>query len=152
MTPKARSAWRRLREYDGAVLVESAIGLGVLILFILGIIEFGFLWYQKQVVTNASREGARYGVTYQTTSTGTRLAPKNFNPSIQTVVSNYLNGRIPSGSYQITVADNTGYETGTKGADLIVQVSCQNQMDLLSGFLPHLANITFSAQTIMKCE
>jgi Flp pilus assembly protein TadG len=152
MTRKSRSVWRNLRECDGAVLVESAIGLGVLILFILGIIEFGFLWYQKQVVTNASREGARYGVTYQTTSSGTRLAPKNLNPSIETVVGNYLNGRIPSGSYQITVVDNTGYETGNKGDDLIVRVSCQNKMDLLSGFLPQLADITFSAQTIMKCE
>jgi Flp pilus assembly protein TadG len=152
MTRKARSAWRKLRECDGAVLVESAIGLGVLVLFILGIIEFGFLWYQKQVVTNASREGARYGVTYQTTSSGSRLAPKNFNPTIQTVVGNYLSGRIPTGSYQITVVDNTGYETGVKGEDLVVQVSCLNQMDLLSGFIPQLANINFSAQTIMKCE
>lgn len=152
MTHKTRSAWKKLRQSDGAVLVESAIGLGVLILFILGIIEFGFLWYQKQVVTNASREGARYGVTYQTTTSGSRLAPKNFNPSIQTVVGNYLSGRIPSGSYHITVVDNTGYESGTKGADLIVQVSCQNQMDLLGGFLPQLASMSFSAQTIMKCE
>jgi Flp pilus assembly protein TadG len=152
MTRKSRFAWRKLRECDGAVLVESAIGLGVLVLFILGIIEFGFLWYQKQVVTNASREGARYGVTYQTTSSGSRLAPKNLSPSIETVVSNYLNGRLPSGSYQITVVDNTGYETGNKGDDLIVKVSCQNQMDLLSGFMPQLADITFSAQTIMKCE
>ena len=133
-------------------MVEFAIGSTVLIMFILGIIEFGFLWYQKQVITNASREGARYGVTYQTTSSGTRLAPKNYNPSIQTVVATYLNGRIPTDSYSTTVVDNTAYQTGNKGENLIIQVTCQNKMDLLSDFIPSLANITFLAQTIMKCE
>jgi Flp pilus assembly protein TadG len=136
-------------------MVEFAIGASVLFVIVLGIIEFGFLWYQKQVITNASREGARYGVTYQTTSTGTRLAPQNLSPSIQTVVSNYLNGRIPSGSYSISVSGD-GYSaangTEVKGWDLIVQVTCQNQMDLLSGFIPGLANISFTAKTIMKCE
>jgi Flp pilus assembly protein TadG len=147
-----RLRWSKLRKTDGAAMVEFAIGSTVLVMFILGIIEFGFLWYQKQVITNASREGARYGVTYQTTSAGSRLAPKNFNPSIQSVVANYLNGRIPADSFTTTVVDNVAYETGNKGENLIVQVSCQNKMDLLSGFIPGLANITFSAQTIMKCE
>jgi Flp pilus assembly protein TadG len=152
MVPVHRLRWSKLRKCDGAAMVEFAIGSTVLIMFILGIIEFGFLWYQKQVITNASREGARYGVTYQTTSAGTRLAPKNYNPSIQTVVATYLNGRIPTDSYSTTVVDNTAYQTGNKGENLIIQVTCQNKMDLLSGFIPSLANITFSAQTIMKCE
>jgi hypothetical protein len=83
-----------------------------------------------------------------------RLSPKNFNPSIQTVVTNYLTGRIPFGSFTISGSGNgynadNGYEI--KGLGLIVQVSCQNQMDLLSGFIPGLADIGFSAQTIMKC-
>jgi len=152
---KDRLRWTKLRQCQGAAMVEFAIGASVLFLIVLGIIEFGFLWYQKQVITNASREGARYGVTYQTTSTGTRLAPQNLSPSIQTVVSNYLNGRIPSGSYSIAVSgDGYGAANGTevKGWDLVVQVTCQNQMDLLSGFIPGLANISFTAKTIMKCE
>jgi Flp pilus assembly protein TadG len=150
-----RLRWTKLRKGDGTALVEFAIGSSVLILLLLGVIEFGYLWYQKQVITNASREGARYGVTYKTTSTEVRLSPQNLSPSIQTVVSNYLNGRIPSGSFNIAVSGN-GYSatngTEVKGLDLIVQVSCQNQMDLLSGFIPSLADITFTAKTIMKCE
>ncbi|MFA5110918.1 MAG: TadE/TadG family type IV pilus assembly protein [Desulfobaccales bacterium] len=144
--------WSKLRESDGAMMVEIAIGISVLLLVILGIMEFGYLWYQKQVITNASREGARYGVTYQTNSSGNRVAPKDLNPSIQTVVSNYLNGRLPSDAYQISVTNNTGYLTGTKGSDLIIRVTCQNKMDLLSGFIPQLATLAFQAQTIMKCE
>ena len=85
-------------------------------------------------------------------SAGTRLAPKNYNPSIQTVVANYLNGRISADSYHTTMIDNTAYQTGSTGENLIIQATCQNKMDLLSGFIPSLANIAFSAQTIMKCE
>ncbi len=146
------ATWSRLRQQEGVVMVEIAIGLSILLLIILGIMEFGYLWYQKQVITNASREGARYGVTYQTNSYGNRIAPKDLSPSITTVVSNYLNGRIPTDAFQIAVTDNTGYQTGAKGADLIVQVTCQNKMDLLSGFIPQLADLAFQAQTIMKCE
>jgi len=152
---KDRLRWTKLRQCEGAAMVEFAIGSTVLLLIVLGIIEFGFLWYQKQVITNASREGARYGVTYKTTSIGARLSPQNLSPSIQTVVSNYLNGRIPSDSYSIAVS-GVGYSaangTDIKGWDLIVQVSCQNKMDLLSGWIPSLADISFTAQTIMKCE
>ena len=35
---------------------------------------------------------------------------------------------------------------------IIVTVNGTNQMDLLSGFIPSLGNITFTAQTIMNCE
>ncbi|OGR29465.1 MAG: hypothetical protein A2139_06335 [Desulfobacca sp. RBG_16_60_12] len=142
-------------------MVEFAIGSTVLIMFVLGIIEFGFLWYQKQVITNACREGARYGVTYRTNSDGTRLAPKNFtSPTIQEVVNSYCSGRIPTGSWTVlplagtaaTIGDGVDLHSPPPPKTLIVAVTCTNQMDLLSGFIPSLANITFSAQTIMNCE
>jgi len=141
-------------------MVEFAIDSSVLIMLILGIIEFGFLWYQKQVITNASREAARYGVTYRTKTDGTRLAPKNFtNPTITEVVNNYCTGRIPAGSWTTAPLGGTA-ATENDGVDLhsppaktiIVTVTCTNKKDLLSGFIPSLANITFTAQTIMNCE
>ena len=103
MVPVHRLRWTKLRKCDGAAMVEFAIGSTVLIMFVLGIIEFGFLWYQKQVITNASREAARYGVTYRTKADGTRLAPKNFtSPTIAEVVNNYCTGRIPAGSWTVS--------------------------------------------------
>jgi Flp pilus assembly protein TadG len=156
-----RLRWTKIRECDGVAMVEFAIGSSVLIMFLLGILEFGFLWYQKQVITNASREAARYAVTYRTKTDGTRLAPKNFtSPTITEVVNNYCTGRIPTGSWTIAPLGGTAAAIGD-GVDLhspppaktiIVTVSCTNQMDLLSGFIPSLAHITFSAQTIMNCE
>jgi Flp pilus assembly protein TadG len=156
-----RLRWTKIREGDGAAMVEFAIGITVLIMLLLGILEFGFLWYQKQVITNASREAARYGVTYRTKSDGTRLAPKNFtSPTIAQVVNNYCTSRIPAGSWTVaplggtaaTVGDGEDLHTPPPAKTVIVTVTCTNQMDLLSGLIPSLAHITFTAQTIMNCE
>ena len=48
----------------GATLVEFAIILPLFFLLIFGIIEFSILLYDKAILTNASREGARLGSLY----------------------------------------------------------------------------------------
>ena len=55
----------------GASAVEFAIVLPLLLLFVFGIIEFGLLLYNKAVITNASREGARAATLFRTTIDGT---------------------------------------------------------------------------------
>jgi Flp pilus assembly protein TadG len=50
---------RRLRGERGAELVEFALTFPLLLLVILGIIDFGFLFQRYEVLTNAAREGAR---------------------------------------------------------------------------------------------
>ncbi len=45
----------------GAAAVEFAIILPVLLLVMFGIVEFGTLMYDQIMVTNAAREGARWG-------------------------------------------------------------------------------------------
>ena len=46
----------------GATVVECAIILSLLITLIFGIIEFGLFIFNRQVITNAAREGARAGI------------------------------------------------------------------------------------------
>jgi Flp pilus assembly protein TadG len=46
----------------GTTAVEFAIVLSLLITLIFGIIEFGLVMFNRQVITNAAREGARYGI------------------------------------------------------------------------------------------
>jgi Flp pilus assembly protein TadG len=53
---------RRIRLERGAELIEMALVLPLLMLVIMGIIDFGFLFREMSVVTNAAREGARAGV------------------------------------------------------------------------------------------
>jgi Flp pilus assembly protein TadG len=47
---------------SGAELIEFALTLPLLLLVVLGIIEFGFMFHEYEVVTNAAREGARIAV------------------------------------------------------------------------------------------
>jgi hypothetical protein len=46
----------------GATAVEFAIVLSLLLTLIFGIVEFGLFMFNRQVITNAAREGARYGI------------------------------------------------------------------------------------------
>jgi Flp pilus assembly protein TadG len=46
----------------GAALTEFALLLPLLLLILCGMIEFGVLFYNKQVLTNACREGTRAGI------------------------------------------------------------------------------------------
>ena len=57
----------KIREQRGGAAVEFAIVLPVLVLLIFGMIEFSTLLYDKGVITNASREGARAGIVYSPT-------------------------------------------------------------------------------------
>lgn len=50
------------RQEKGAELIEFALVFPVLLMTVLGIIDFGFLFQKYQVVTNAAREGARVAV------------------------------------------------------------------------------------------
>jgi Flp pilus assembly protein TadG len=51
---------RRTHGHDaGSELVELAIVMPILVLLLLGIVDFAFLFQRWEVVTNATREGAR---------------------------------------------------------------------------------------------
>jgi Flp pilus assembly protein TadG len=51
-----------LKREEGAAAIEFALLLPLLMLILFGIIEFGLVLYNQEVITNASREGARYGI------------------------------------------------------------------------------------------
>lgn len=53
---------RRFRDERGQELIEFALVLPLLLLIVLGILDFGFLFQRYEVVTNAAREGARVRV------------------------------------------------------------------------------------------
>ena len=50
---------------EGAAAVEFALVLPMLLLLVFGTIEFSVLLYDKAMITNAGREGARLGIVYQ---------------------------------------------------------------------------------------
>ena len=69
----ALNRWlKRFRRHEsGAELIEFGLTLPLLLLLVLGMIEFGFLFREYEIVTNAAREGARIAIlpTYSATQT-----------------------------------------------------------------------------------
>lgn len=68
----------------GAVAAEFAILLPVLLLIVFGTMEFGMMMYGREIVTNATREGARYGIVAQ--------APPVTSGQMITQATTYLTG------------------------------------------------------------
>lgn len=52
---------RVCRREEGAELIEMAVITPLLLLLIMGIVDFGFMFQQYLVLTNAAAEGARVG-------------------------------------------------------------------------------------------
>ena len=57
-----------LSDVRGDSLVEFALFLPTLLLILMGIFDVGRAFYTHNVITNAAREGARYGVVHPSSS------------------------------------------------------------------------------------
>lgn len=55
---------RKHSSFQGQSLIEMALMLPILLVLIIGALEFGRLFYTKIVLTNAAREGAYYITTH----------------------------------------------------------------------------------------
>jgi Flp pilus assembly protein TadG len=135
-----KEAYMRSGE-SGTALIEFAIVLPFLITILFGTIEFGLLMFNKQVLTNASREGARYGIVARD--------PRYSATEIAAVVKERCAGRL------ITFGtDNDPVNsTATFGQDLTVTATYDYDFLLIPGFVPGLPDtITLSAQTSMRYE
>ena len=70
----------------GGSMVEFALILPILIILVFGIIEFGILIYNQQVLTNAAREGARRGIVQDTP----RIQASEINQTVQDYAAAHL--------------------------------------------------------------
>jgi Flp pilus assembly protein TadG len=78
----------RRRWEQGNVAVELALALPLLLLIIAGVVDLGLLFWEKHVITNATREGARAAV--KAVDSGTAVNAKMTQSQIQQVVQDYL--------------------------------------------------------------
>ena len=146
-----------VRQTKGAVAVEFAVVLTLFLVLIAGAIDFGHAWFMQQVVTNASREGARYGITYRTDANGVRIAPNALTPTIANYVltsAGYnITSLLPSGANPAVALAGAGYPTGTKGANVEVTVTATKTWLMVSKFVPGMGtSTTLTAKTVMLCE
>jgi Flp pilus assembly protein TadG len=143
----SRAEMYKLFDQRGASAVEFAIVLPLLVLFVFGIIEFGIIFYDKAMLTNASREAARKGILFRD--------PRLTIAEIQSVVDNYCSGKM------ITFGSSTGPTTTVpSGAcvnhndQLSVNVTYQYDFLLIPNFLAGAVpnSVTIGAVTEMRCE
>jgi Flp pilus assembly protein TadG len=148
----------------GVAAIEFAIVLPVVFLLIIGIIEFSILLYDKAMITNASREGARAGIVF----TGT--LPRFDETQIGDIVTQYASNNIinfnDDPNALATTAkhvddDNTELDVSAAnaadvidpGEDLKVEVTYDHGFLVLPNFMTGLSDVfTLTAETIMRYE
>jgi Flp pilus assembly protein TadG len=144
--------WRRREE--GSVSVEFAILVPLFLVLVFGIIDFGHAWYIREVVANASREGARYGVRFQTDNAGVRIMPVNLTPTIQNYVMSILPASVPTPEIQVTGQATT--ETNLfnlPGKDLTVTINTTKTWFVIGNLIPSLGSSQpITVSSTMKCE
>ena len=148
-----------LRQEHGVAAVEFAIIVPILMLLVMGIIDFGHAWYMKQIITNASREGARYATRY-TGSPPISLNPSISNYILNTSAQNNNNGGIglqsllPDANPQVPTPTGTGYTSITPpGQPLTITVSATKNWWFVDKFIPGInSSITLSSTTTMAVE
>jgi Flp pilus assembly protein TadG len=143
---------RGLRSERGAVAVEFAILLPVFLLLVFGIMDFGHAFYMKQMVSNASREGARYGARYTTNAGGTHLIPTAFSPTIASWVSSQYSSLLPADASLQVTPGGAGYTSGLAGADLFVTVTATKHWWVVGSLLGWGPTLSIPATTWMKIE
>ena len=133
--------------------MEFAILLPVFLLLSFGIADLGHAYFMKQIVSNASREGARYGTRYNTDNSAAHLKPNALNPSIVNWVTSKYSSLLPSDANLQVVPGATGYTSGTAGDDLSVKVTATKTWWVLGNLVPGLGTSkNISATTWMKVE
>lgn len=148
---------RLLKNKKGTSTVEFAIVLPLLLLILFGIIECSLFLYDKAMITNASREGARAGIVFHSTATG------DYSPltqaDISTVVNNYLATYLitfetASATTEVDPLQCPPLSTDPTAPPRLIKVTVKYPYTFL--ILPNFATLSstlnLEAVTIMRCE
>ncbi len=129
----------------GAAAVEFAIIAPLLFTLIFGIIEFSLLFYDKAVITNASREGARYGILWGPN--------RPTDAEIEAKVGTYTSNRLVSFGTTVSPTTTISRSGNDPGDALTVTVVYNYDFLLIPNFVDTLSNATtVSAETVMRLE
>ena len=143
-----------IRDEHGGSLVEFAIVMPLLFVILFGIIEFGLLLYNQAVITNASREGARYGIVSR--------SPRHTQSEISLVVTDICDKLVTFGDWEDPSVSASSTDasfplngvTTDFGDNLAVQVTWPHTFLVLPN-LPGIGlpnPLVLSAKTVMKYE
>lgn len=132
----------RRKGEKGAAAVEFALVLPLLVMLLVGMLEFGLVLWRQEMMTNATREAARAGIVAGN--------PRLTQAEIQAVLASNLSlAGIDPAATTITI---TGAE-GVSGDPLTVSVVYPYQFMVIDQLASSLgASIDLTAQTVMFLE
>jgi len=144
----------KAKRQEGASAVEFAIILPLLLILVFGIIEFSILFYDKAMLTNASREGAREGIVYRYDPDGGLNHPDD--AEIVATVAQYVQNHLISFVASDVVTTTITRPGDSPGDPLTVTVNYDYNFlvfdSLLSLVGGSLDEISLNAVTIMRLE
>ncbi len=137
--------WEIINCQKGAAAVEFAIIAPLLFTIMFGIIEFSLLLYDKAVITNASREGARYGILWGPN--------RPTDAEIVAKVGSYTSNRLITFGTMVSPTTTISRSGTDPGDALTVTVVYNYDFLLLPNFVSALSNMTtLNAETVMRME
>ena len=146
-SPCARDESMRVKRNGqrGASVVEFALILPVLFVLGFGIIEFSIALYDKAMITNASREGARAGIVF-------RIPPVT-DEEIGEVVNRYVGNHLITFGGPTTATTTVTRNGPNPGDDLKVTVAYTYTFLLIPSFITSFSDgATMAGETVMRME
>jgi Flp pilus assembly protein TadG len=140
----------RARERRGVIAVETGAVLIFVLSFIFGVFEFSRLIMDWNLLNNAAREGCRYAIANNTSST--------ISTNVQTTVTNYMAGQTSSFSnFRVSVTGthqgvSTPVNNLTAGDLITVTVSGTYRFMNIIPVSKLPTSFVITSAVIMKCE
>lgn len=148
-----------VRDESGGSMIEFALIAPLLFVILFGIIEFGVLLFDKAMLTNASREGARAGIVYDFDSTAGTNHPDNstITTTVQEYCQDYLISFGTGSTVSIAISRSGSASLDAAGDQLRVNVSYPFRFLVFSNILALIGgdladDLTLEAETVMRME
>lgn len=148
-----------LRDENGGSMVEFALIAPLLFVILFGIIEFGVLLFDKAMLTNASREGARAGIVYDFDSTTGTNHPDDATiiTTVQQYCQDYLISFGTGTALTVAVSRTGSTSLDAAGDQLTVNVTYPFRFLVFSNILALIGGdlgdtFTLEAETVMRME
>jgi Flp pilus assembly protein TadG len=157
ISPRRRSASPRYARRRGAVFVEAGLVLPLVLMFLLGVMEFGRYFMTMQVFNNGAQIGAEYAAKHTSAIVLSGKTYGNATSDVQNAVTSVLGGMtLQNQAINVFESDQNGNNLGTwtsasAGECVCVQITGTYQFavpKLLN--LPSSVNLTF--ESVMYSE
>jgi Flp pilus assembly protein TadG len=131
--------------------VEMVLLLPLFLLILVGLVEFGHLWYVRNTINNAAREGARAAVVYR--ADGATRATWAHNTATA-AINNYLtpggNKKLPTVTWSAATTPANG--SAKTGDSFTVTVTASNVAMVIGKLIPAFEDMSFTVGTTMRME